>query len=162
MTKRFLKCISIILQHEGGYVNHPNDPGGETNFGISKRSYPKLDIKNLSKDQASEIYYKDFWTKLRCDELQSELLALHVFDMGVNAGTGRAAKILQRILLIKDDGVIGPITVRFANNFIDQKKLVSFYIEKRIEYYNKIAKANIKLQVFLKGWLKRVKSTKFN
>ncbi len=61
MTEKFNKAVRIILAHEGGYVNHPADPGGETNMGISKRSYPDLDIKNLTVAMAKEIYFRDFW-----------------------------------------------------------------------------------------------------
>lgn len=86
--------VGFVLQMEGGYVNDPNDPGGETNYGISKRSYPNLDIKNLTVDQAKEIYYKDFWLPARCDKLSAPL-ALVVLDAAVNMGLGAAASLLQ-------------------------------------------------------------------
>lgn len=80
----FLKCIDIVLRNEGGYVNHSSDPGGETNMGIAKKFYPNIDIKNLTKEQAIDIYYTDYWLPSKVDKLTSDDLILQVFDHGVN------------------------------------------------------------------------------
>ena len=71
MDERFRKAIEVILKYEGGYVNDPNDLGSETNFGISKRSYPNVDIKNLTKEQAIEIYHRDWWVRYEYDKMKT-------------------------------------------------------------------------------------------
>ena len=91
----FNKIIEVVLQHEGGYVNDPNDLGGETKYGITKRFYPDVDIKNLTKEQAKTIYHTDYWRRGRCDEVPSYLRHIY-FDMCVNFGQGGAVKVLQR------------------------------------------------------------------
>jgi lysozyme family protein len=110
---RFAAAFEALIGHEGGYVNHPQDPGGETKYGISKRSYPDLDIAALTLEGAREIYQRDFWAPLACDQLPSPV-ALVLFDTAVNSGVGTAAKILQQILGVKSDGAIGPVTVAAA------------------------------------------------
>ena len=91
----FNKAIPIILAHEGGWVDDPADPGGETNMGISKRSYPKENIRGMTRERAAQIYRKDFWDKLKCDDLPAGL-DLVAFDAGVNSGPARGAKWLQQ------------------------------------------------------------------
>jgi lysozyme family protein len=110
MSGRFDRRIAIILGWEGGYVNDPHDRGGETHFGISKRRYPMLDIAGLTLDEARAIYKADYWQPLRCDELPDGIDLL-VLDIGVLQGPRAAAKCLQRAAKVKDDGVIGPVTV---------------------------------------------------
>lgn len=107
---RFQACIAEVLRHEGGYVNDPQDPGGETNFGISKRSYPDVDIKRLTEDQARAIYRRDYWPKVSGDQLPAGV-DLAMFDYGVNSGPGTAIRDLQRCLGVAVDGVIGPRTL---------------------------------------------------
>ena len=94
MTVRDL--IKKTIGVEGGYVNDPVDPGGETKYGISKRSYPQVDIKNLTLDGAAEIYERDFWNRMRLSELTSQRIAWKVFDIEVN--TGRGDELLQTAL----------------------------------------------------------------
>lgn len=106
----FCIAIPVLLDLEGGYVNNPNDPGGETNFGISKRSYPSLDIANLTADQASDIYYTDYWLAGDCNAIPFPLSAYH-FDTCVNQGVSAANKILQETVGVPQDGVIGPVTL---------------------------------------------------
>ena len=84
-SKTFEDALKFVLKWEGGYSNDPNDPGGETKFGISKRSYPNLDIKNLTLKQAKEIYFQNYWLKAGCDKLTSPLDII-VFDTAVNMG----------------------------------------------------------------------------
>lgn len=109
----FEKAVALILKHEGGYVNDPRDPGGETNFGISKRAYPNEDIRALTVDRAKALYHRDYWQAVRGDDLPPAL-ALPTFDMAVNAGTGTAIKLLQRTLGVTADGVLGPVTLAKA------------------------------------------------
>lgn len=90
----FETAVAHVLEVEGGYVNHPNDPGGETNYGISKRSYPHLDIAGLTREQAAEIYRRDFWEPLGAEDLDPRL-ALLTFDAAVNHGLGRAQRWLR-------------------------------------------------------------------
>ena len=81
----FDKIIEKVLEHEGGYVNDPDDLGGETNYGITKRFFPDVDIKNLTKEQAKKIYHQDYWRPAKCDEVPNHLKHIY-FDMCVNFG----------------------------------------------------------------------------
>lgn len=106
----FDRAFAIVIGHEGGYVNHPSDPGGETKYGITKRSYPNLHIPSITLDDAKAIYRRDFWQKLRCGDMPWPI-ALSVFDAGVNSGPGAAARWLQTAVRVAADGAIGPITL---------------------------------------------------
>lgn len=106
----FEKCLDVVLSHEGGYVNDKNDPGGETNMGISKRSYPNENIKGMTRKRAAEIYKRDFWDAVRGDNLPAGV-DLAVFDAAVNSGPSRAVKWLQRAVEVPQDGKIGPVTM---------------------------------------------------
>jgi lysozyme family protein len=145
----FDQAVEIILSKEGGYVNDPKDSGGETNMGISKRSYPSVDIKNLTKDQAKRIYYKDFWQKIKADELPPKV-RLNVFDFAVNAGIGTAIKTLQNAAGVNADGIIGSQTIKAA-----QKVSARNYAVARLRYYTGLAKRRPKDMAFLDGWLIR-------
>ena len=90
----FDSAVAFVLKEEGGYVNNPNDPGGETNFGISKRAYPEVDIAGLTADTAAEIYRRDYWDKLGDMEGLPAGLALLALDCAVNQGVGRARRFL--------------------------------------------------------------------
>lgn len=90
----FEKAFNFVIEWEGGYVNDPNDPGGETKYGISSRSYPQLDIKNLTLYDAKGIYYRDYWVKSGCDELTPPLDII-IFDTSVNMGVSRAKEFLD-------------------------------------------------------------------
>ena len=117
----FNKIIEVVLKHEGGYVNDPNDLGGETNFGITKRFYPDVDIKNLTKEQAKQIYHTDYWRRAKCDEVPPKLRHIY-FDMVVNFGKSGAVKVLQKAANAKNknkidvDGGIGPATLKAIQN----------------------------------------------
>jgi lysozyme family protein len=102
--------IRNIIAREGGYVNHPSDPGGETKFGISKRAYPNLDIKNLTEDAAVAIYVKDYAAPLKLDRLPPQL-AVVLLDFAVNSGVSAAAKELQKLIGAEVDGRIGEATL---------------------------------------------------
>lgn len=107
------QAIAFVLRYEGGYVNNVNDPGGETIYGISKKQYPSLDIKNLTIDEAKEIYRKDFWQAVGADQLPAKM-AIAVFDCAVNQGVGTAIRLLQVALDVAVDGQIGPKTIKAA------------------------------------------------
>ena len=109
----FDKCVQLVLDREGDYVNDPRDPSGETKYGISKRAYPDLDITNLTVDQAKAIYKRDYWDKAKCDELP-ESVALAVFDGAVNHGVMAYVASLQKALRVDAEGIIGPIKLGAA------------------------------------------------
>lgn len=156
----FTQAIKITLAYEGGYSNDPNDPGGETNFGLTKHSYPDVDIKNLTVDGAMAIYYRDWWTPHPFEQMTSGDLACKVFDTSVNLGMSRGIKFLQRCLAanghpeIVDDGDFGPHTLAVTNSF-DGATLLAIYKQTQANYYNALATARPNLQVYLKGWLRR-------
>ena len=111
----FQKCLEIILHHEGGYVNHPKDPGGETNLGVTKRVYEEWggtkDMKDLTVEDVAPIYKKNYWDRVKGDNLPTGL-DLCIFDFAVNAGPGRAAKMIQKMIGVTVDGGIGPMTLQ--------------------------------------------------
>jgi len=105
----FEKAFEFVILQEGGYVNDSRDPGLETKFGISKRSYPNLDIKSLTLEQAQAIYKRDYWQQASCDRMPPKI-AIAVFDAAVHHGPKTAIKLLQRALKVADDGEYGRIT----------------------------------------------------
>ena len=107
---KFKRAFKLVIGHEGGYVNNPNDPGGETKYGISKRSYPDEDIAGMTLERAKEIYKRDYWDKVRGDELPGPVDFL-TFDAAVNSGVGSAARWLQQAVGVADDGKVGPLTL---------------------------------------------------
>lgn len=141
--------IDRVIAHEGGYVNDPADPGGETKYGISKRAYPQLDIKNLTRDAAAAIYERDYFTSAKLYMLPDPL-AYCVLDFGVNVGTSRAVKALQRVLGVSVDGVVGKGTAAAVEAVRDPYTLVAAYQRARTEYYVSLNKPR-----FLQGWLNR-------
>ena len=161
MKDNYQHCLEMILHHEGGYVNHPKDPGGETNLGITKRVYEDFggtkDMKDLTVEDAAPIYEKNYWNRLKCDDIPNGL-DLCVFDFGVNAGTGRSAKYLQRMIGTVADGGIGPNTLRKLGEYIDEHGLetsIKNFQEARQSYYEKLKT----FETFGKGWTRRVTET---
>jgi lysozyme family protein len=155
----FEKAIEVVLAHEGGYVNNPVDPGGETKYGISKRSYPNVDIKNLTIAQAKQIYLTDFWQPYPFDKIANDAFATKLFDTSVNVGSKRAFKFVQTALNQMDenvvvDGVIGPKTLSLIND-LDNNVLLNVYRAVQAEYYKGLVTADPKKAVFLRGWLIR-------
>ena len=156
MLTKFDDIIEITLHHEGGYVHDPTDLGGETNFGIAKRFYPDVDIKNLTKEGAKEIYKKDYWDKNKVDELPDDLKHIF-FDMCVNQGKGRAVKILQRAANakgagLKVDGGLGPKTIGAISNSNVELQRVRAY---RVKYYADLVTRKPDLEKFYFGWFRR-------
>lgn len=157
-SERFKKAMAVVLKHEGGYVNNPLDTGGETKYGISKRAYPHLDIKNLTIDEAMAIYHGDYWKPVQGDLIVGNELAIQVFDMAVNAGIGAAAKILQTIVGVTADGVIGPVTLRAVDAYPSIDGLLWRYKFERARYYARIVSRNQSQAAFLMGWINRIDS----
>tara|TARA_R100000030_G_scaffold28718_1_gene21204 strand:- start:112 stop:618 length:507 start_codon:yes stop_codon:yes gene_type:complete len=152
------RCLRIILHHEGGYVNHPKDPGGETNLGVTKRVYEEWggtkDMKDLTVEDVAPIYYKNYWNRVRADDLPAGL-DLCVFDFGVNAGTGRSAKFLQRLVGTTVDGGIGPATIGAVNVYVQTEGIeatIEAFQNSRQEYYESLST----FETFGRGWTRRV------
>lgn len=148
----FDEALNLVLRHEGGYVNHPSDPGGETNMGISKRAYPDLDIANLTIEQVAEIYKRDYWNRMRCDDLP-EPVRYEVFDCAVNSGCAFAGKLLQRAAGTPEDGVVGPKTVAAAKAK-DPIRLVGMLSAFRLMHVSNLQT----FKTFGQGWAQRIAS----
>jgi lysozyme family protein len=148
----FEAAFDIIIGHEGGYVNDPADPGGETKYGISKRAYPDLDIAALELADARDIYRADYWDACRCDELPPAL-ALAVFDAAVNQGVAAAGRFLQRAVGASADGVIGPNTLAAAGR-AGEAALGHLLAERALHYASLPTFAR-----FGRGWMRRLFET---
>jgi lysozyme family protein len=161
-SDKFLKAFDYLLKHEGGYSNDLQDAGGETKYGISKRSYPHLDIKNLTRDQACQIYFIDFWLKCKCESINDGNIAAKLFDLAVHAGIPQAVKLIQRALRaagypVIEDGLIGSVTLS-AINKADPTDLLAALKSEAAGYYRLIAGTNTSQQKFIEGWLNRAYS----
>src|SRR5260370_3822475 len=140
-------------------VKRPEDPGSETKYEISKRSYPKLNVKNLTFQQAAQIYERDFWEKIHGSKIQDQALANKLFDLAVNMGVGRAIRLLQEAsglcgLPLKEDGVLGTKTLTVIN-ICNSGALLLEFKALASSYYRELAHVHPALQRFLGGWLKR-------
>lgn len=175
----FDRVIDVVLRHEGGYVNNPNDPGGATKYGVSLRflaDYTQYDvtgdgkitvddIKAMTVDDAKKIYKDLWWNKFGYSRIADDTIATKVFDYAVNMGAGQAHKLLQRAInrafgmKLVDDGVLGPNTLSVLNN-IDhddaaEDHLIAEYSNVVWEFYQMLISKNPKLAVFAKGWKAR-------
>lgn len=146
----FDKAFEHVLGIEGGYVNDPKDPGGETKYGICKRSYPAVDIKALTIEQAKAIYKRDYWDKIKGDDLPFPL-NLFMFDAAVNQGVDPAIKMLQAALSVAQDGVIGAQTLKVAIQAKGSDLPAQFMAARAMRY---IGTRNF--DRFGKGWFKRL------
>jgi len=179
---RFEEAVEYVFKHEGGYIDHPNDPGGATNYGISLRSLRQLegasldnwdldgdgdvdadDMRLMTKDRARKIYFKHFWHR-QLDQLESPRLAIKLFDTGVNVGPHQAGRIFQRMVSRYDsdvivDGFVGPKTVDSANvvSGVVEYCLDDFCAE-QARFYFRLVSARPSREVFLLGWLRRAYS----
>lgn len=145
----FEQAFDRLMGHEGGYVNDPADPGGETNWGISKRSYPDRDIKNLTRAEAKDIYKTDFWLRGHMDEY-APAIAFQVFDIAVNSGIGTAVRMLQRAAGVADDGYIGPVTIA-AIRSKSVTDMLMLLIAERLDFWRRLST----WPNFGKGWAGR-------
>ena len=152
--KNFNEIIEKVLEHEGGYVNDPKDLGGETKYGITKRFYPDVDIKNLTIEQATEIYKKDYWDKNKVESLPQNLWHIY-FDMCVNMGKRTAVKVLQRAAVnkgrdIEVDGGLGPMTIGALKGVeLDRVRAYS------VKFYVDLITAKPEQEKFFLGWFRR-------
>ena len=157
MKDNFDECLKMLLHHEGGYVNHPKDPGGETNLGVTKRVYEKWggtkDMKDLTVEDVAPIYKKEYWDRCKCDDLESGV-DWAVFDWAVNSGTGRAAKAIQKICGAAQDGAIGPKTLALIGTQNTQYVIEEFG-KIRQDFYESLKT----FDTFGKGWTRRNKET---
>ena len=131
--QNFPDCIAHVLAAEGGLVNDPKDPGGVTKFGISQRSYPALNIRALSLDDAKAIYQRDYWAPIQGEALPAGLDLL-LLDHAVNAGPARAVRLLQHLVGVPEDGLMGPITLGEVAA-ADPQGLIAAYSELRLDNY---------------------------
>lgn len=145
----FDDAIERILSHEGGYVNNPADPGGETQWGIAKRSYPTVNIKTLPREGAKAIYLRDFWTPV-ASKINDPALCFQVLDAAVNHGIGNAIRFLQRALGVADDGAFGPASIA-ALAGKDPHDVHLLFMAERFEFWAKL-KA---FDTFGRGWVNR-------
>lgn len=146
----FQEVFDRTINHEGNYTNDPRDPGGETKFGISKRSYPKLIIKDLTLEDAFNIYKKDFWDVISGDKLPNSV-AYQLFDFAINSGIGTAIRYFQRSLGVADDGYFGPVSndaVRLAT----ETDMIMKLNAERLEFMTKLKNWPDNS----KGWARRI------
>ena len=173
----FEEAFSDLMKWEGcKYTNDPDDPGGETKFGISKKSFPNSDIKNLTVEDAQKIYYERYWKPIKCiyiiDATNSLELGKKVFNIAVNVGNVTALKLLQRAMCaafkpseacnvnediftyIKPDGIIGPITQKILR-FVNPEVLIATFKSEVANYYKTLINNNPHLKKYQVGWLRR-------
>ena len=159
MASDYKECLDLVLKSEGGWVNNPNDPGGETNLGVTKAvweeyvGHPVTTMKNLTKDDVAPLYEQKYW-RVCYGEVLPRGLDFLCFSFGINAGSGRSVKLLQQSFGCVPDGVIGPATrsLILASN---SATLIAKFSETRREYYK-----SLKKPMFEKGWLTRNKQKK--
>ncbi|MBS5903670.1 putative membrane associated protein [Roseomonas mucosa] len=160
--ERFDRCLAVVLQQEGGFVNDPRDPGGATNMGITRdvlsafrdRAVTVDEVRDLSRAEAREIYRARYWTPMRCAELPPGV-DLGVFDFGVNAGPSRAVKLLQKAVGVMADGSVGPITLAAARA-LEAERLIASFSEARLAYYRSLDG----FARFGRGWANRTEAVR--
>lgn len=175
---KFEDAYKITERNEGGYANNKADHGGETYAGIARNFWPNWSgwmiidkaksvsktaplINQYAKDNGidahvSKFYKTNFWDALKLDLINDQQVANNIYDFGVNSGTVKAAKTLQRVLKITDDGIIGNQTIN-ASNAMQADDLHNAYNGARIEFYNQLAARDASQKQFLKSWLSRIK-----
>ena len=157
MKNNFEKCLAEVLKHEGGFVNHPKDPGGITNLGVTKKTWDEWtvkdnsidDMKALMPDAVKPLYKNRYWDACRCDDLPSGV-DYCVFDTAVNSGKVRATKFLQSVVGAVPDGAIGPVTIASANDK-GARLTIEQFCDKREAFWRSLPT----FETFGKGWLRR-------
>lgn len=158
MKQNFAEALQKLLVHEGGFVNHPADPGGMTNLGVTKKVWEEWvghpvdekQMRNLTPEKVAPLYRAKYWNKIKADELPTGVDYV-VFDAAVNSGPGRAAKWLQACVRVEVDGEIGPKTLAAVNAF-DANQLIEDYAKRRLSFLIDLPTWN----TFGKGWGRRV------
>ncbi len=172
MTERFLECLRFVLKWEGGLSNHPDDPGGRTNKGITQSVYnswrkekglPPRDVAQITDNEVRQIYFERYWTPSHAGQLPPPL-DLVVFDCAVNCGVATSIRLLQKALselgyyTDKVDGIFGNLTAQAVEKCRKDGKLpilINKCVQLRNLRYHEIATKNPRLKTFLKGWLNR-------
>jgi lysozyme family protein len=164
MNNNFEKCLEMLLVHEGGFVNHPEDPGGMTNLGVTKKVWEEWvghdvsekEMRNLTPLMVAPLYKRKYWDACRADDLISGL-DYCVFDVSVNSGVGRAIKLLQQTVGATPDGGYGSITAALVKEAEkDPERVISLFCARRLEFLQSL-KA---FPTFGKGWTRRVAEVK--
>jgi lysozyme family protein len=156
-----------VMKWEGGATctHDPDDPGGVTKYGISKRAHPNVDVENLTEEQAKGIYQSDYWNRLGCDNIGG-VVALKLFDAGVNLGVNRAAILAQQAyndtlsgdgISLTPDGVVGYRTIE-ALHQVNPEAWLDAFESRLLNHYNYLVGKNPALGKFLKGWTRRAES----
>ena len=153
--RHFEMAVKRLLKLEGGHVNDPHDAGGETQFGISKRQFPQVDISGLTKDDAKAIYFVNWWRRYRYGEIDDLEVAAKVFDLSVNMGPGRAHRMLQRALnlageRVSVDGMLGPETLFALNTHPVPEFVLALLKIEAVRYY-----ASLENDRYERGWVRR-------
>lgn len=159
MEGNFDKALRYVLEHEGGYVNHPKDPGGATNRGVTQKVYDayrvklgveKRSVKDISPEEVSAIYRRQYWNAVKGDELPSGV-DYAVFDFAVNSGVFRATRYMQQVASVSDDGVIGPMTLQAVRS-LKPSEFIDALCDRRMTFLRKLPT----FTVFGLGWTRRV------
>ena len=154
MSLSFKQIFDRLIGHEGGYVNDPRDPGGETNWGVTKRTAQANgytgDMKTMTRQQAYEIYHRAFWVRYQCDQMPPAI-AYQFFDAAVNHGFGNASRMLQRAVGVLDDGIIGKYSLEAINRNPISDTLMVLNGE-RLNFYTRLNN----FERYGKGWVNRV------
>ena len=161
MKENFDKCLEMLLSHEGGFVNHPEDPGGITNLGVTKKVYDEWtgsesteqEMRDLTPDDVAPIYKKNYWDRVKGDSLPSGL-DWACFDWCVNSGSGRPAKAVQRAVGATQDGAIGPQTIGLIMEK-DTEEIINYVYGVRQDFYKSLKT----FETFGRGWTRRNKET---
>ena len=161
MKENFDKCLEMLLSHEGGFVNHPEDPGGITNLGVTKKVYDEWtgsesteqEMRDLTPDDVAPIYKKNYWDRVKGDSLPSGL-DWACFDWCVNSGSGRPAKAVQRAVVATQDGAIGPQTLGLIMEK-DPEEIINYVYGVRQDFYKSLKT----FETFGRGWTRRNKET---
>lgn len=168
MIENWNASFEHVIKSEGGYVNDPADPGGETNLGVTKAAWAEYlgravehgEMHELTKEIVEPFYKANYWDKCQCDSLPAGL-DYAVFDFAVNAGIKRSAKFLQQAVGVPSDGAIGHGTVAAAQEANPQEAIAAFSQAKK-DFYNGLAEKNPSQHKFLHGWLSRVDQVEQN
>jgi lysozyme family protein len=153
----FNDAIGKTLAKEGGakFTDVPNDKGGATKYGISQAAYPNVDIRNLTDQQARDIYKRDYWDRVRGDDLTSQMIAENLFDTAVNMGVRTASRLAQTMLSIQPaDGIIGSGSLGVINQQ-DEKEFMAHFTLVKIGYYANLCNKDRTQSKFLLGWVNR-------
>jgi len=163
MEANFFKSLEIVLKHEGGFVDHPEDPGGATNKGITHKTYSDFlgrpledvsELKNIPDEHVQQIYKDGYWNRVKADQLSSGV-DFCIFDWAVNSGPGRAAKALQKAVMVTQDGAIGPMTLAAVEEELPEE-IIEKITKEREEFYRSLKT----FDTFGKGWLRRNEETR--